>query len=439
VDAVHHFRETYSFDTILTMIIDIPTAGEFHAAGLKQVHLAWQIAMDSVHDYDGATYYKLADETPEEAVEEFWQRSQPALANAYSLIQQGMELALKGRIAAVSPYLLIGGPKDWPKGTATGPVSFGEFRTLDATDLIPVHNSVVASPLDEPFKTFWEQVRRDRNKIMHSSAPGTFTPEQVVKTLLTAIEALFSEVPWAQRLIELEDESKFASLGFVDNARNHVLRQIATAIRHLKPAEAKRFFGYDDDRRGYVCPHCYFASNRDWQDDWPRLAQLTTKSPGATELYCLVCEETTVTERAPCGQTECKGDVIAEGICLTCTHSQDECFDVASGLVDSTLSKADHCYDFVFGYGTAGAGGYFAGDQQTLANDADAKEHGRFAMREKHLQRWNTVSIMHVQRRNFPDLTDADRVLGHWSRNGDNLDWIDGVRADRPDMGGLSE
>lgn len=71
------------------MIVDIPTAADFQSAGLKQVHLAWQIAMQSVYDFDEATYYKLADETPEEAAEEFWQRSQPALANAYSLIQQG--------------------------------------------------------------------------------------------------------------------------------------------------------------------------------------------------------------------------------------------------------------------------------------------------------------------------------------------------------------
>ena len=51
------------------MIVDIPTAAEFQSAGLKQVHLAWQIAMQSVHDFDEATYYKLADETPEEAAE----------------------------------------------------------------------------------------------------------------------------------------------------------------------------------------------------------------------------------------------------------------------------------------------------------------------------------------------------------------------------------
>lgn len=411
------------------MIVDIPTAADFQAAGLKQVHLAWQIAMQSVHDFDEATYYKLADETPEEAAEEFWLRSQPTLANAYSLIQQGMELALKGRIAAVTPYLLIGDPKDWTKSAASSAVSFGEFHTLDAADLVRVHNSVAAPPLDDRFKAFFDEVRRDRNKIMHSSAPGTFTPGQVVRTLLVAIEALFNDVPWPRRLLEMEYESKFASLGFIDSARNNVLREIATAIRHLKPAEAKRFFGYDDDRRGYVCPHCYVAANRDYQDEWPHLAQLTTKVRGATELYCLVCEQTTTTERRPCSDEECKGDVVAQGMCLTCTQSQDECFDVASGSTDPSLEPDGHSYEFVFGYGTAGQGGYFASDEQRLADDQRAKDHGAFALRAPHLSRWDTVTILRPHARVGAGL---DKVLGHWRRADGDFEWVEGVRADLP-------
>ncbi|ESY90685.1 hypothetical protein [Mesorhizobium sp. LNHC209A00] len=87
----------------MAIIIDIPTSADFHAAGVRQVHLAWQIALQSLRDYDEATYFKLDGETPEEATADFWRRSQPLLANAYSLIQHAMELALKGRIAAITP------------------------------------------------------------------------------------------------------------------------------------------------------------------------------------------------------------------------------------------------------------------------------------------------------------------------------------------------
>ncbi|MER9435287.1 hypothetical protein [Mesorhizobium sp. M0618] len=304
------------------MIIDIPTSADFHAAGVKQVHLAWQIALQSLRDYDEATYFKLDGETPEEATEDFWRRSQPLLANAYSLIQHAMELALKGRIAAITPYLLIGDPKDWANSAATGTASFGEFRTLDAVDLVKVHNSVIARPLDDVFKAFWDQVRRDRNRIMHSAAPGTFTAAVVVKTILTAIDVLFSEIPWPRRLLQMEYESKFASLGFVDDAHTKVLSQIGSAIRQLTPAEAKRFFGFDSKRRTYLCPHCYFAANHDWQDEWPHLAQFKTKTPGATSLHCFVCERTIEVERVACKDETCQGDANAEGICLTCTRTQ---------------------------------------------------------------------------------------------------------------------
>jgi hypothetical protein len=172
------------------MITDIPTPEDFNDAGLNQIYLAWQIAMQSVHDYEQAMEYN--DDEDGEIATEYWKRSQPALANAYSLIQQGMELTLKGRIAAISPFLLIGhDPKDWPKGVDSKDVSFGEFRTLDAVDIVKVHNAFCSPRLGDEFKQFWEKIRKDRNKIMHSAKPKSFDPATVVKTILTAVKALF--------------------------------------------------------------------------------------------------------------------------------------------------------------------------------------------------------------------------------------------------------
>jgi hypothetical protein len=138
------------------MIIEIPTASEFHAAGLNQLYLAWQIAMQAVQEYEDLDDYIGPQEKPVESAEtkafwesaefkayresasiEYWTKSQPALANAFGLIQQAMEMALKGRIASISPFLLISrDPKDWPKGVDTDAVPFSEFRTLDAADLV---------------------------------------------------------------------------------------------------------------------------------------------------------------------------------------------------------------------------------------------------------------------------------------------------------------
>lgn len=411
------------------MIVDVPTPADFQTAGLNQLYLAWQIAMASLQEFDEALSYGAEDNADTRA--DYWNRSQPALANAYSLIQQAMELALKGRIAAVSPLLLIGDPGDWPGRAATEDVSFGEFRTLDAADLVKVHNSIASTRLDDRFKAFWEEVRRERNKVMHSVSPKAFDPADVVRAILTAAQVLFADMRWPPRLLDMEEEGRLAALGFNDNVQNNVMRQVEAALAHLSPAEAKRFLGFDKDQRAYICPHCYFAANKDWQEVWPHLAQFTTKTPGTTDLACIVCETVTAVERTTCEDPDCKGDVISEDVCLTCTRRQEECFQVASGLPNDTLDEGEHSYDFVFLQGKVGSGSYSASDRQRLADDATAKAHGAAALRAPHLQRWDSVSIKHVRRGGDPlNLADSDRVLGYWGRANGDLVWHEGVAAD---------
>lgn len=304
------------------MIVDIPNPADFLTAGLNQTYLAWQIVMQSLQDYDQALEYGVDDDADNRA--EYWTRSQPALANAYSLIQQGMELGLKSRIAEVSPLLLIGNPGDWPARAASNDVSFGELRTLDAADLVKVHNSIAIPRLDDRFKAFWEEVRRERNKIMHSATPKAFDPADLMRAILTSVDALFAEMRWPARLLEMEEDGRLAALGFNENVQNDVMRQVEVAIHHLTPAEAKRFFGFGKDRRAYICPQCYFAANKDWQDEWPHLAQFPTKTPSATALACILCESVTEVQRVPCANADCRGDVIAEDVCLTCTFRQEQ-------------------------------------------------------------------------------------------------------------------
>lgn len=308
------------------MITEIPTSAEFHAAGLNQLYLAWHMAMQVTRDHEEAEEHALHLNEQEalEAATEYWTKSQPVLANAFGLIQQAMEMALKGRIAAISPFLLIArDPKDWPGKVDTQPVPFSEFRTLDAADLLKVHNTFALTPLDSEFRAFWDEVRRDRNKLMHSVSAKTFEPADLIRSILTAAEVLFSEVRWPQVLLNMEAEGALAAYGFTgDDDYNNVMAQIDLAVRTLKPAEVKRFLGYDKKRRGYVCPECWHNANRDWQEDWPALAQLHSKSPSETRLHCILCNETVKVVRADCDEANCKGNVVHDGTCLTCLSSQ---------------------------------------------------------------------------------------------------------------------
>jgi hypothetical protein len=395
------------------MIKEIPTAPEFQAAGLNQLHLAWQIAMQSIQDREAVD--GLVDEADRaSASTEYWAKSQPALANAFGLIQQAMEMALKGRIASISPFLLIArDPKHWPKGVETGSVSFSEFRTLDAADLFTVHNAFLQVPLDERFRTFWDSVRRDRNKIMHSVLPKSFDPATLVRTILNAAQALFADVRWPQRLLDMESEGKYAAYGLGDGTHTGVMRQIEIAVRHLTPAENSQFFGYDVNRRSYVCPSCHDRADRDWHDSWPALAQFPSKSAGERALHCIVCDETVEVERIACTNSDCQGNVIKDGMCLTCVSSQDEPQGFCSGLADKKLGRG-HRYEFRYRRPHV-----LTVDIQGLPDDEKAKEHAHRAMLAPHLMKWETVTICHLE----IGERSKNRLLGTWFRREEGLSW----------------
>lgn len=407
------------------MITDIPTPEEFRSAAINQLYLAWQIAMQAMHQYEELTDYSAVDgEEADKAAVDYWRKSQPALANAFGLIQQSMEMALKGRIAEVSPYLLISrDPKDWPKGVDKQPVPFSDFRTLDASDLIKVHNSFIDPPLDQAFRDFWDETRRDRNKVMHSVSSKSFDPATLVRAILTAAEYLFNDIRWPQRLLAMEADGAIAAYGLDDSIQNAVMRQIDTAIRNLNPAENKRFFGFHDKRRAYVCPHCWYHANRDWQDDWPALAQFPERKPGSVHLYCTLCDKTTEVERVKCTNGGCLADAIYEDMCLTCMATQDDPRLLATEPLADDFETAHYCFEFACGRHRHG--GTVSADERQFVNDDAAREHGRRALNSVHLQNWETVTIKEkIPFAAFLRLRgNSDRLLGTWERVDGEIVW----------------
>jgi hypothetical protein len=398
------------------MITEIPSASDFEMAGMNQLYLAWQISMQAISDYESAEDYVSAEDR-EAAEKEYWAKSQPALANAFALIQQAMEMALKGRIATISPYLLISkDPKDWPKGVDTQPTPFSDFRTLDAADLVKVHDSFAPSPLDERFRIFWDEVRRDRNRIMHSVSVRSFDPATLVRTLLTAAHHLFSDLPWPQRLQIMQDEGKYAAFGFEEGNHNIVLSQIDIAVRYLTPAENRLHFGFDRRRRSYLCPHCYYISNRDWQDVWPKLAQFPVKQAGSCQLSCFVCNETSDVERRRCNHFECEADVIFEGMCLSCLRDQDSPYAFHSTLSDDGLGA-----EFLYALDVRDGSSSISLELR-FPDDGAAIEHARLMLLARDMEHWDRVTIRHIADTN-PTLS-RGRLLGTWKRSAVGLTWV---------------
>lgn len=297
------------------MITEIPTAQEFHDAGLNQLYLAWETATNLLRQ---ANEKYTGSELDEVSLEEYWEKSRVTLGNAFSLIQQAMELGIKGRIAAVSPFILIAQEhRQWPMEDSP----FSEFRTVDAVDLIRVHNAIATPPFDDHFRAFFDDVRRKRNRLMHSVPKDVFEPGTLILNVLKAAEALYGAKPWSQHCLELEAESRIRLYDGGDNVVNDVMSDVELALEHLQPAEAERFFGIKKQRT-YLCPSCYAKANRDYgAEDFPKMAQLRSKTPGETQLDCRLCGGTSTVERADCGNEDCKGNVLDdERMCLTCQH-----------------------------------------------------------------------------------------------------------------------
>jgi len=59
-------------------------------------------------------------------------------------------------------------PSNFPKNRDKQNTSFSEFCTIDAQDLIRVHDTVSTDHLSDDFRRWYDELRRLRNKLMHT-------------------------------------------------------------------------------------------------------------------------------------------------------------------------------------------------------------------------------------------------------------------------------
>jgi hypothetical protein len=255
-----------------------------------------------------------------EAVETYWQVSQQELATAVALAQQGTEFLLKGKIAAVTPLLLIlGTPGDWPGGCDRDDISFADFKTIDAQDLIRCHDTVCTPRLNDQFKQRFEQLRRMRNSVMHTvDRRLRFTIQDGLLAILEMVEALVGPNSW----LEIRRDHYRRGPDFFpyddDPCPCLLAREVVHVVDLLQPAQILRFFDFDKRQRRYLCPGCKLEC-ANWDLDI-RLAQLSPNTPDSTTVYCFLCDREYPVVRRDCTQQGCRGNVVAIEYdwCLTC-------------------------------------------------------------------------------------------------------------------------
>lgn len=305
------------------MVTDIPAADDFRRTGVVYLNMAWTIAIDlCLHTEE--EYSALAGGCEEDLVTDFWQAAQRPLANAASLLQQATEFLLKGRIAAVSPFLLVAAnPRDWPRNVDKEDVPFADFRTIDAQDLVKVHDAVSEERLPRDFAERVGSQRRTRNAVMHTvDKRVTLHADDVLIAILDVSHHLVSPLKWVESRDKYLDETPESVAYSTDFNDGRLIQEFTYVAEALTNSDAKRYLGFFKRQRKYFCAVCESAS-RD-MDLSPETAQLRPNDPTSTTVYCFVCREESAVARRPCCKTSCRGNVVSVeyDYCLICHTSQ---------------------------------------------------------------------------------------------------------------------
>lgn len=305
------------------MIKDIPTSDEFDSAAKAQFDFAWDIVISYLLTLEEARGYAEIEEEDENA---FWETARQRILTSLIIAQQGVELAIKGKLVAVSPYLLISGNhSDWPKDNTGAGVSFSDFRAIDAQDLIRVHDTVHQEKLDFGFSALFERLRKLRNKAMHTVDRGlNVSAHEVILILLELHQYLYANENWITTRRDFLNNSAATHLFFdTDHVEGLVAKEFLTVFDFLKPAETMRFFKVDKKQRLYLCPQCK-SDGEKYDSISPQYAVLRPNEPDSEDLFCFVCDSLHSVERKDCGQEACPGNVLSieYDICCTCGESQ---------------------------------------------------------------------------------------------------------------------
>jgi hypothetical protein len=158
----------------------------------------------------------------------------------------------------VSPFLLIAGdPREWPKNP-NGDVSFSEFRTVDAFELIRVHNTVCATRVDDRFVQSFDEVRRRRNLFVHL---GRHQQSQDAKAILVLIlgsmRALFPDRRWPAERRDFAHRGRYTAIIGPDYVEAGLVTQFEMLRRVLPAKELRESFGFDKRARALHLPELH--------------------------------------------------------------------------------------------------------------------------------------------------------------------------------------
>ncbi len=303
------------------MIIDIPTPNEFELSATELLNTAWSqvinllIEFEEVADFlegdsisseitpDGMNYIRLpqSNEIISENTEQYWKASKQTISIGLTLIQQAIEFYIKGKIVNISPYMLIDSVSSWPSKCNINDISFSSFKSIDAQDLIKVHNTICNSTerFDDTFINFYNEMRTLRNKLMHSVPKDiNIRAEEVLEKILY-VHNSFTNKSWNNDRKSFLNNTPTNSMEFFKSQRFHepyildqLYKEIKLTVEKLTPSIIKKYFEYDKKRYALLCPKCIEKLNElDFPHDSYEYHFKSFQEIDSSGVYrCIICD-----------------------------------------------------------------------------------------------------------------------------------------------------
>lgn len=306
------------------MIINVPAADDLQTISLRLYFKAWADVVEVVTEFQEIHMLgPVLSPSEEEVWEEYLRDAQSDLQGIYSLLQQSQEIGLKALIAAVSPFLLL--KRHETRVSDHGRYDFSDFPTLDASDLIRVHNVFCSRQLSSAFSDTYEELRRGRNKIAHLGLfQERLEPMRLIGLMLLQYRELYPDRRWLPDRYRFASLHRWARLESRDwTSRTSVLFELWRVIPWLNRGEYELVIGHPPDRARFICPICaqdLSNGSEPYPADVP--TAFLTDDFGFVE--CALCLNQSSVRPGACSETDCKSRFFSESsdlhdaLCLVC-------------------------------------------------------------------------------------------------------------------------
>lgn len=244
------------------MLVNIPTAIELNEIALRLYFDAWGRTVTMASNFkdmfeDSVWPWKSKSQWTDEW-SEYLDHAQSELGAIAATAQQSAEVRLKSIICETDPYILLL-KSDLKVRETGGDLDFADQRTLDAVDLPAVVRTLTPFPLPQGYIQQYQELRRLRNKVMHTGKhQDRLEPQKLILLLSKQYIALWPDGRWLSRRVDFDGNS--ATAFFHDerwsSVQSNIMGELPTTIALFDNALFRKCVGTSKSSLKGHCPSC---------------------------------------------------------------------------------------------------------------------------------------------------------------------------------------